>query len=194
MLVYLEGQGRIERVARFLARARRGKSQRRARRPYAQRKPPGYEVQAPGDLVQVDTFSGNLGPGEEVKHFSAVELSTRFAWAEVHRRATAQTAAVFLRALVERCPFPIRAMQVDGGSEFMAAFVALPARGQTRLEEGCQHLGIRLFVLPPRSPQLGGHVERMQRTFRDEFYTRPLPTTVGEIQPELEDYLAYYNG
>ncbi len=83
---------------------------------------------------------------------------------------------------VERCPFPIRAVQVDGGSEFMAAF-----------EEGCQALGIRLFVLPPRSPKLNGHVERIQRIFRDEF-CRPLPTRVGEIQAELEDYLAYYNG
>ena len=49
-------------------------------------------------------------------------------------------------------------------------------------------------MLPPRSPKLNGHVERIQRTFRDEFYTRPLPTRVGEIQAELEDYLAYYNG
>ena len=183
ILAYLEGQGRIERVASFLARARRGKSQRRAPRPYAQRKPPGYEVKAPGDLVQIDTLSVNLGPGEEVKHFSAVELSTRLAWAAVRWRATAQTAAGFLRELVDRSPFPIRAVQVDGGSEFMAAF-----------EEGCQALGIRLFVLPPRSPKLNGHVERIQRTFRDEFYTRPLPTTIGEIQAELEDYLAYYNG
>ena len=36
-------------------------------------------------------------------------------------------------------------------------------------------------------------MERIQRTFRDEF-CRPLPTTIGEIQAELEDYLAYYNG
>ena len=86
ILAYLEGQGRIERVAGFLARARRGKSQRR---------PPGYEVKAPGDLVQIDTLSVSLGPGEEVKHFCAVELSTRL---------------------------PIRAVQVDGGSGFMAAF------------------------------------------------------------------------
>jgi len=88
-------------------------------------KPQGYEARAPGDLVQVDTLSVSLGPGEEVKHFCAVERSTRLAWAEVHRRATAQTAAVFLRA------------RVDGGSEFMAAF-----------EEGCQRLGIRLFGVP----------------------------------------------
>ena len=33
----------------------------------------------------------------------------------------------------------------------------------------------------------------MQRTFRDGF-CRPLPTRVGEIQAELEDYLAYYHG
>jgi len=134
ILVYLEGQGRIERVASFLARTRRGKSQRRAPRPYAQRKPPGYEVRAPGDLVQIDTLSVNLGPGEGVKHFCAVELSTRLAWAAVHRRATAQTAAGFLRELVDRSPFPLRAVQVDGGSAFMAAF-----------EEGGQALGIRLF-------------------------------------------------
>ena len=36
-------------------------------------------------------------------------------------------------------------------------------------------------------------MERIQRTFRDEF-CRPLPTTIGEIQAELEDYRAYYNG
>jgi putative transposase len=61
-------------------------------------------------------------------------------------------------------------------------------------ETTCQRLGIRLFVLPPRSPKLNGHVERMQRTFRDEFYTRPLPSRLSELQAELEAYLNYYNG
>ena len=39
--VYLAGQGRVER-----ARRGRGKPRRRAQRPYAQRKPQGYEVKA----------------------------------------------------------------------------------------------------------------------------------------------------
>ena len=30
--------------------------------------------------------------------------------------------------------------------------------------------GIKLFVLPPRSPKLNGHVERAQRTHTEEFY------------------------
>jgi hypothetical protein len=39
-------------------------------------------------------------------------------------------------------PFPIRALQVDSGSEFAAEF-----------EAACQRRGLRLFVLPPRSPK-----------------------------------------
>jgi hypothetical protein len=60
-------------------------------------------------------------------------------------------------------------------------------------ETACQRLGIRLFVLPPRSPKPNGHVERMQRTFRDELYTLPLPRGLARLQAELEAYLAYYN-
>ncbi len=37
-------------------------------------------------------------------------------------------------------------------------------------EAVCQELGIRLFVLPPRSPKLNGQVERAHRTHVQEFY------------------------
>jgi len=56
-------------------------------------------------------------------------------------------------------PFAIKAIQVDGGSEFMAQF-----------EEACQRRGIGLFLLPPRSPKLNGVVERAHRTHAEEFY------------------------
>ncbi|MBC7218044.1 MAG: transposase, partial [Candidatus Caldatribacterium sp.] len=49
--------------------------------------------------------------------------------------------------------------QVDGGSEFYGEF-----------EEACREYGIELFVLPPRSPKLNGVVERLNRTFREEFW------------------------
>jgi len=78
---------------------------------------------------------------------------------EVRSRATASTAAQFLATLKSRLPFPLRAIQVDGGSEFMAQF-----------EEACQQAGLRLFVLPPRSPKLNGQVERAHRTHIEEFW------------------------
>ena len=80
-------------------------------------------------------------------------------------------------------PFPVRAIQVDGGSEFMAQF-----------ETACKERGIRLFVLPPRSPKLNGHVERAQRTHRQEFYCRvQLPNSLKEVNRELRRWENVHN-
>ncbi len=60
-------------------------------------------------------------------------------------------------------------------------------------EEACRTHNIQFFVLPLKSPKLNGHVERMQRTFREAYYTRPLPTQIPELQRELEACLGYRN-
>jgi putative transposase len=128
-------------------------------RPYAVRKPQEYTVAAPGDLVQLDTMHLTPLPGVERRHFSAVDVVSRWSVTGVRATATAGTARDFLEELEERLPFPVRAIQVDGGSEFMAEF-----------ETACQERGLALFVLPPRSPKLNGHVERANRTHRTEFW------------------------
>lgn len=128
-------------------------------RPYAVRKPKAYTPAAPGDLVQLDTMHLTPVPGVERRHFSAVDVVSRWSVTGVRASATAGTARDFLAELQTRMPVPIRAIQVDGGSEFMAGF-----------ETACQEQGIPLFVLPPRSPKLNGHVERANRTHRNEFW------------------------
>jgi putative transposase len=128
-------------------------------RPYAIRKPKEHAVTQPGDLVQLDTMHLTPLPGLERRHFSAVDVVSRWGVTGVRARATAGTATAFLDELEARTPFPIRALQVDGGAEFMAEF-----------ETACQERGLALFVLPPRSPKLNGHVERANRTHRQEFW------------------------
>ena len=132
---------------------------RQRARPYAVRKPKQYQAKEPGDLVQVDTLDVRPLPGVVLKHFTARDVVSRWDVVEVHTRATATTAKAFLDALQARLPFPLKAIQVDGGSEFQASF-----------EQACQQRGVHLFVLPPRSPKLNGHVERAQRTHTEEFY------------------------
>src|SRR3990170_1192520 len=124
-----------------------------------ERKPRDYQARQPGDLVQVDTLDLRPLPGVVLKHFTARDVLCRWDVLAVRRRATATTATAFLEALQERMPFPVKALQVDGGSEFQAAF-----------EAECQRRQIRLFVLPPRSPKLNGQVERAHRTHTEEFY------------------------
>jgi transposase InsO family protein len=136
------------------------------RRPYGVRKPKEYTADGPGAIVQVDTSHVALFAGFRFKHFTACDVYTRWQVLEAHGRATAHAAAGFLDTIVERMPFPVKAIQVDGGSEFMAEF-----------EDACRKRGIRLFVLPPRSPKLNGHVERSNRTHKEEFYYRLTSTT-----------------
>ena len=132
---------------------------RRWQRPYAVRKPKEYVAKEPGDIVEVDTLDVRPLPGVILKHFTARDIVSRWDVLEAHSRATSRTASGFIDTLLERMPFPIKAIQVDGGSEFQDAF-----------ERECQQRGIKLFVLPPRSPKLNGHVERAQRTHTEEFY------------------------
>lgn len=98
-------------------------------------------------------------PGVERRQFTAVDIVSRSGVLGRRATATAGPARDFLAELQARSPFPIRAVQVDGGSEFMAEF-----------ETACQDAGIALFVLPPRSPQRNGRGERTNGTSRREFW------------------------
>jgi len=115
----LKRHGRVQSVREFLVHNRRRRGPQPPR-PCAGRKPREYLPQAPGDLVQVDTLTVVLDGGTQIKHFSAVDTVSRYAMAGVHSRATAGLAAGFLEKALDRSPFPIQAVQVDGGSEYMA--------------------------------------------------------------------------
>ncbi|MDP9180228.1 MAG: integrase core domain-containing protein [Chloroflexota bacterium] len=155
----------------------------RFRRPYGVRKPKDYLAAAPGHIVQVDTVHVQLFAGFRFKHFTACDVFSRWQVLEAHGRATAHAAAGFLDTILERMPFPVRAIQVDGGSEFRAEF-----------ENACRQRGVRLFVLPPRSPKLNGHVERSNRTHREEFYqVVKLLTTLAEVNRALRKWEDIHN-
>jgi transposase InsO family protein len=156
---------------------------RRRPRPYARRKPRDYRPQAPGDLVEVDTLELRPLPGVTLKQFTARDVVSRWDVLEAHTRATATLAAGFLDTLRARLPFPLRALQVDGGSEFAAPF-----------EEACRERGLELFLLPPRSPKLNGHVERANRTPTEEFYEiTPSTFELAALNRELRAWEHTYN-
>lgn len=166
-----EGQYRRKRYGRWMPR------------PYATRKPKDYVAAAPGDLVQIDTLDVRPVAGKTFKHLSLIDVTSRYAAAEVGSGAAAATIAAHLDRMRQRLPFAIKAIQVDGGSEFKADFEAY-----------CQKHNLALFVLPPRSPKLNGCVERLQRTFGEEFYQcTDAPPRIAELAKDLRHYETIYN-
>jgi transposase InsO family protein len=156
----------------------------RSQRPYATRLPKEKrQPTQPGELIQLDTLHLRPEPGIERRQFTAVDVASRYGVVGVRSCATATTAKAFLAELIARMPVPIQGIQVDGGSEFMAAF-----------EAACQAQGIALYVLPPRSPKLNGRVERLNGTARREFWEcyegeLDLPT----VQAALHQWEVHYN-
>lgn len=158
-------------------------SRRQRKRPYAVRKPKDYRVSQAGDLIQLDTLDIRPLPGIVFKHFTAHDLLSKWNVVDVFNRATATSAASFLDMIEQRMPFRIKAIQVDGGSEFEAIF-----------EEKCRQQGIKLFVLPPRSPRLNGGVERAHRTHIEEFYEiTDSDFSISDLRPKLLQWERKYN-
>ncbi len=150
-------------------------------RPYATRRPKGAPVAAvPGDLVQLDTVQLRILPSVIRYQFTAIDVVSRYSAVGVHTVATATTATAFLATLRARFPFPVRTLQADGGSEWMAGF-----------EAACQEQGVAVWVLPSRKPQWNGCVERANRTGREEFWE----CYAGELDvPSITEALQAWEG
>jgi transposase InsO family protein len=160
-----------------LARRRRQKPR------YAARKPRDFQAFEPGDLVEIDTLRVQICPNAPRVQFGAIDIVSRFRTARVYRRQTSTAGADFLHYLRKKFPFRLRALQIDGGSEFKAQF-----------EAACQQIGLPLYINPPRCPELNGHIERANRTFREEFYeVEDLDLTVEGLNRQLEQSTYEYN-
>lgn len=159
-------------------------ARKRRRRPrYAIRKPGGYRVISPGDLIQLDTLQVHLKGNDRRWQFSARDLISRWDVSRAYRNASSFAAALFLEYMERKFPFPVRAIQIDGGSEFKKHF-----------EEACQLRGIRLFIIPPHSPKLQGYVESANKTHRVEFYeVEDIALRMEDHNKQLEEWDKVYN-
>lgn len=173
----LISQGKIKRsVSSFRVKRRRKFTSHAKRWKY------GMKASKPGEMIQIDHMSVTKN-AISMKHFQAWDPITRVIIADVVSNATSAAAAKFLKKIIKELPFPVKSVQVDGGSEFMKDF-----------EEACSSLQIPLYVLPPSRPQYNGGVERGNRIFREEFYARNIMAeSIGAFKYELQKANQKYN-
>ena len=180
ILSYLRRRGVIQTAPQLRDKLKRSRA---AKRFHAKRLPKGLKPTIPGEIVQIDTLHLQLLPGIKFKQFTAQCPVSRWTVCQVFPTASSARAAEFLRHALTQFPFPIRALQVDGGSEFKKLFEAL-----------CLALGLTLYVLPPKSPKLNGAVERANGTWRYEFFaTHQLPLSFDGLPKLAQAFQHTYN-
>jgi hypothetical protein len=159
------------------------KTKKRSFKGHAQKWKYKMKSLSPGQMVQIDhmTVSKN---NISAKHFQAWDPKSRYIHAALYSNAKSRSAKKFLEDFIQKAPFTITSIQVDGGSEFMKDF-----------EQACAKMNIDLFVLPPRRPQYNGGVERGNRIFREEFYDRKdiFAESLDELRLDLHKALLKYN-
>ena len=71
-----------------------------------------------GENLQIDHMQRTLN-GVTVRVFVACEKQSKWLHGDIYSKANSKNAAKFLREVIKNAKFPIKSIQVDGGSEFM---------------------------------------------------------------------------
>src|ERR1700685_4390999 len=123
------------------------------------------------DIAEVQTAEGRL------YLFVAIDRTSKFAFTELHAKATTRTAADFLQALVRAVPYKVHTVLTDNGTHFTdpRGDTWSPAEIREMIERkkpfrahafeyACALAGIDHRLTKPKHPWTNGQVERMNRT------------------------------
>jgi transposase InsO family protein len=154
----LKERGRLPRATRVGINGRTGKLQFREARPVRKKtRRKGFYPSKPGELVEIDTVDIFVD-GLKRYLLTAIDLSTRFAFAYTYKSSSSACARDFLAKLGDVTPFKITRVQTDNGHEFLRHFV-----------QACREEHLVHYFNYPRHPQSNAHLERFNRTVQEQF-------------------------
>src|SRR5437868_1896158 len=152
------------------------------------------------DIAEVRTEQGKL------HLFVAIDRTSKFAFVELHEKATTAIAADFLRRLIVAVPYKVHTVLTDNGIQFTTPGVGASAVPEIKkaiaggeifrahaFELACARSGIDHRLTKPKHPWTNGQVERMNRTIKEATVQRFYYETHDELGSHLADFVAAYN-
>ena len=127
--------------------------------------------------------------------FVAIDRATRWVFVRILPAKTAANARRFLRDLHHSYPIRIANILTDNGKEFTDRLFASRARaasGDHEFDRLCAELGIEHRLIPPKSPQTNGMVERFNGRIADVLKTNRFDSAL-DLEQTLMRYVALYN-
>jgi transposase InsO family protein len=152
------------------------------------------------DIAEVHTAQGKL------YLLVAVDRTSKFAFVELHEKATRRVAGDFLRALIKAVPYKIHIVLTDNGTHFTTPGNVCSAAADIKLaienrepiwahafEYACAQNDIDHRLTKPRHPWTNGQVERMNRTIKEATVKRFHYETHEQLRSHLTDFVNAYN-
>ena len=152
------------------------------------------------DIAEMRTEQGKL------YLFVAIDRTSKFAFIELHERATTRVSADFLKALIEAVPYKIHTVLTDNGVHFTTPGNRCSAVAEIKLalqqgelfrahafEFACAKADIDHRLTKPKHPWTNGQVERMNRTIKEATVKRYHYDSHRQLQRHLTDFINAYN-
>ena len=155
------------------------------------KKPKPYKIaEYPGQKVQVDvkfvpTYC--VVNGQKYYQYTAVDECTRWTFREMYEEHSTYSSTDFLKKMILNCPFPIREIQTDNGTEFTRALISNDGK-LSLFEEMLEKCGIKYHRIRVATPRHNGKVERQHRTDEKRFYKKMKMYNLADGKKQLEKY------
>jgi len=152
------------------------------------------------DIAEVHTEEGRL------YLFVAIDRTSKFAFVELHERATRRIAADFLKSVIKIIPYKIHTVLTDNGIQFTDTKGESWTTKEIRhfMETGqlficgafdlvCAKANIDHRLTKPAHPWTNGQVERMNRTIKDATVKRYHYKSQEQLKEHLHNFMMAYN-
>lgn len=152
------------------------------------------------DIAEVHTEEGRL------YLFVGIDRTSKFAFAELHEKATRRIAANFLKALIKAVPYKIHTVLTDNGIQFTDTKGESWTTKEIRnfIEKGelflcgafdlvCAKENIDHRLTKVAHPWTNGQVERMNRTIKEATVKRYHYSSHKQLKEHLHTFLMAYN-
>ena len=150
---------------------------------WAKNNPKRPPAKAPGDLVEVDTvYLMNHFGGRHIFITNIIDVCSRMAHSYADYSYSQTSTANAVLAAQKEFGFKFKMVQCDNGREFGDRFKLILAKNNIPI----RHTRVR-------KPNDNAHVERFNRTMRDELIGPYTARTLREVAKSIREYLIYYN-
>ena len=161
----------------------------RQNKPYIRAEYPGQKVQV--DVKYVPSYC--VTNGQKYYQYTAVDECTRWTYREMYDEHSTYSSAQFLVNLVMKCPFPIREIQTDNGTEFTNALLQKNCDHKSLFENLLDRYGIIYHRIRVATPRHNGKVERQHRIDEARFYKKMSMYSLEDGRKQLDRYNARSN-
>jgi transposase InsO family protein len=152
------------------------------------------------DIAEVQTAECRL------HLFVAIDRTSKFAYVELHPKATTAVPSAFMRNLIAAVPYRIHTVLTDNGIQFTTpgaggSAVSLIREAMAKgehfrahaFEYACARANIEHRTTRPKHPWTNGQVERMNRTIKDATVKRFHYDEHAQLERHLADFIAADN-